>query len=249
MADFLNSIVEAHGGLERWWGVRSVDIDFNFSGAVLELKGRPGHLRLSVSIDLQARRSVFQRLGPDPDQRWIFTSDRVWIERRDGSSVEERPHPRAAFAGHALDTRWDDLHLTYFIGYAIWNYLSVPFLLLEPGFEVREGGEHQEDGETWRVLDVTFPDGVPAHTKEQRFYFGPDLLLRRLDYAPDVMGGGSAAAHYCYEYRPGGRHHDPPPSPGRHPRRERGQGRQSDGLPAGLCERELARLTSDGRLA
>jgi hypothetical protein len=32
-----------------------------------------------------------------------------------------------------------------------------------------------------------------------RFYFGPDLLLRRLDYDTDIDGG--VAAHYCFDYR------------------------------------------------
>jgi hypothetical protein len=56
---------------------------------------------------------VMQRLDGDPDDRWIFIKDRVWIERRDGWSVEERSDPRAAFAGHRRETPWDRLHLTY----------------------------------------------------------------------------------------------------------------------------------------
>jgi hypothetical protein len=31
---------------------------------------------------------VMQRLDDDPDDRWIFTKDRVWIERRDGWSAK-----------------------------------------------------------------------------------------------------------------------------------------------------------------
>ena len=75
----------------------------------------------------------FPAIGRDPDDRWIFTSDRVWIERRDGLVIEERFEPRAAFAGHEHSTPWDRLHLTYFIGYAIWNYLTAPFLFTRPG--------------------------------------------------------------------------------------------------------------------
>jgi hypothetical protein len=51
------------------------------------------------------------------DDRWIFTPDRMWIERRDGTVVEERADPRASFIGHVRETRWDRLHLAYF-GYA-----------------------------------------------------------------------------------------------------------------------------------
>jgi len=100
--------------------VRAIDVVFNFSGGLLDLKGFPGHHRPAVSVDALKPRAVLQRLTGDPDDRWIFTPDRVWIERRDGEIVEERSHPRAAFAGHDRNTPWDRLHLTYFLGYAIW---------------------------------------------------------------------------------------------------------------------------------
>src|SRR2546427_11862811 len=33
--------------------------------------------------------------------------------------------------------------------------------------------------QTWRILEVTDPDDVPAHTKVQKLYFGDDFMLRR----------------------------------------------------------------------
>jgi hypothetical protein len=165
MSELFDAVITAHGGLDRWDAVRSVDVTFNFSGALLDLKGFPGHHRPTVSVDVKQPRVVTQRLGGDPDDRWIFTKDRVWIERRDGWSVEERSDPRAAFAGHRRDTPWDRLHLTYFLGYAIWNYLTAPFVFAWPGFNFRELDPHVEGRETWRVLEVTYPDNIPAHTK------------------------------------------------------------------------------------
>jgi len=50
----------------------------------------------------------------------------------------------------------------------------------------------------WRVLEVTYPDDVPAHTKVQQLYFDHDFMLRRLDYVTDVLSG--VAAHYCYDH-------------------------------------------------
>jgi hypothetical protein len=197
MIDLLDAVIEAHGGRERWRGVRAIDVVFNFSGGLLDLKGFPGHHRPVVSVDTSKPRAVLQRLGGDPDDRWIFTSDRVWIERRDGEVVEERSKPRAAFAGHDRSTPSDRLHLTYFLGYAIWNYLTVPFLFGRPGFTTRVLEEHRESGETWRVLEVTYPDDVPAHTKVQKLYFDDGFMLKRLDYTTDVLGG--VAAHYCYD--------------------------------------------------
>src|ERR1700694_2523637 len=124
MTELLDAAIAAHGGMERWSAVRSVDITFNFAGGLLDLKGYPGHRRPSASLDVATPRTVFQRLGDESDDRWIFTPNRVWIERRDGTVVEERAEPRAAFAGHVRETPWDHLHLTYFHGYAVWNYLT-----------------------------------------------------------------------------------------------------------------------------
>jgi len=197
MTGLLSSVITAHGGLDRWRTVRAIDVTFNFSGGLLDIKGFPGHHRPSASVDAVTPRTVFQRLGDESDDRWIFTPNRVWIERRDGTVVEERSEPRAAFAGHVRETPWDRLHLTYFLGYAVWNYLSAPFLFARTGFTTRELEADVEGRETWRVLEVTYPDDVPAHTKVQKLYFGDDFLLRRLDYTTDVLGG--VAAHYCYD--------------------------------------------------
>jgi hypothetical protein len=197
MSDLLDQVIEAHGGQKNWRGVRAIDVVFNFSGGVLDLKGFPGRRRPVASIDTSKPRTVLQRLDGDPDDRWIYTPDRAWIERRDGEVVEERSNPRDAFKGHVRETPWDRLHLAYFLGYAIWNYVTVPFLLLEPGFAVQELAEHSEGGEVWRVLEVTYPDNIPAHTKVQKLYFDKEFMLKRLDYTADVLGG--VAAHYCYD--------------------------------------------------
>ena len=47
---------------------------------------------------------------------------------RGSNAVTERSSKRApiraAFAGHVRETRWDRLHLIYFLGYAVWDYLT-----------------------------------------------------------------------------------------------------------------------------
>jgi hypothetical protein len=43
MTDLLSSVIAAHGGLDRWRTVRAIDVTFNFSGGLLDLKGYPGH--------------------------------------------------------------------------------------------------------------------------------------------------------------------------------------------------------------
>jgi hypothetical protein len=46
----------------------------------------------------------------------------------DGTLVAERSAPRESFQDHEENTPWDPLHRAYFNGYALWSYLTLPFL-------------------------------------------------------------------------------------------------------------------------
>ncbi|MFI6063258.1 hypothetical protein [Streptomyces sp. NPDC051286] len=133
-----------------------------------------------------------------PDQRTDFTPSRIAIEKTDGSVVAERSEPRKSFDGHVLETPWDPLDRAYFNGYALWTYLTTPFLLAMPGVEVEEIEPWREYGEEWPGLRATFPATIASHSTRQDFYFGPDRLLRRHDYHVDIAGG-FAAAQYVYD--------------------------------------------------
>ena len=102
--------------------------------------------------------------------------------------------------GHEVDTPWDQLQLAYFAGYAMWTYLTTPFLLAMDGVATEELQPWRENGEMWRRLKVTFPQSIATHSTVQMFYFGSDGLLRRHDYDAEVLGG-SPAAHYVHEYQ------------------------------------------------
>ena len=191
-------VVDAHGGLDRWNKIASIEVTFNLSGAALTRKGYPGKYQPTCTVDAKNTKVVYQGLGHgDRDDRWIYTPKRAWIERRDGTVTASRDNPYAAFSDHTNTTKWDDLHLLCFAGYAFHNYLTFPFHLTWPGFQTREVDPHEENGETWRVLEVTFPDDYPTHSKTQLFYFDKEFMLRRLDYAPVAFK--VPAAHYCFD--------------------------------------------------
>ena len=197
--DLLDSVLKAHGGLERWSQIKSINLTWNFSGWLLAVKGYPAHYQPTITIDTRKQAAILRRLGGGPDDKFMFTPERTWIERRDGSISMSRDNPRASFAGHVRTTPWDDLHLTYFVGYALYNYLVTPFCFTWPGFQTRELPEHEERGQLWRVLEVTYPDSFATHTKVQKFYFNDKFMLQRLDYVTDVAGG--IVAHYCFDHK------------------------------------------------
>ena len=119
---------------------------------------------------------------------------------KNGRLVDSRDDPRSAFRGHTRETPWDDMHVAYFTSYALWNYLTIPFLYTYSGFVTEELAPWQENGEEWQPLRVIVPDYIASHSHEQVAYFGPDGLLRRHEYTVDAMGGASGL-NYAADYR------------------------------------------------
>ncbi|WP_433296348.1 hypothetical protein ACQPZQ_15855 [Pseudonocardia sp. CA-142604] len=203
MTDLLDLVLDAHGGLERWQQLREISAHVRVDGTLWHAKGYGGVLvDEHVTLDPHRQRISYAPFT-EPDRRSRFEPERVAVETLDGRVVAERTAPRAAFAGFQLSTRWDDLHLAYFIGYAMWNYLTAPFLLTWPGVVAEEIEPWEENGESWRRLKVTFPPDIATHNPEQVFYYSADGLLRRHDYVAEVVHGETATptAHYTDEHR------------------------------------------------
>lgn len=75
-------MIEAHGGLKRWEKVASMEVEFSLSGAALERERYPGKYQPVCTIDTKNIKVVFRGLGNgNRDDRWIYTPQRVWIER------------------------------------------------------------------------------------------------------------------------------------------------------------------------
>jgi hypothetical protein len=199
MNELLARIIDAHGGIDRWTEYEKIDATIVSGGGFFPLKGivqDPNPRRMTVWLH-EERSSLFPYGAPD--QRTMFTPERVAIEKLDGTLVAERRAPRDSFAGHQVNTPWDPLHRAYFNGYALWTYLTTPFLLAMEGVWVEEANPWQEGTETWRVLRAYFPGSIETHSLVQDFFFADDLMLRRHDYSVNIAGG-FAAAQLTSEY-------------------------------------------------
>ena len=193
MNELLADILDAQGGLDRWNEFERVEATIVSGGGLFPLKGVPqdsSPRRMTVWLH-EERSSVFPY--GTPDQRTMFTPERIAIEKLDGTPVAERHAPRDSFAGHQLSTPWDALHRAYFNGEALWTYLTTPFLLAMDGVRVEETEAWREGPETWRVVRAYFPGSIETHSLVQDFFFGEDLLLRRHDYSVNIAGGFGAA--------------------------------------------------------
>jgi hypothetical protein len=192
--------IDAHGGLDRWRRFEYVSAHLLNDGALWTLKHQKGAID-DVHVRCALRRQWTSH-SPfvEPNWRTSFEPHRVAIETTDGTVVEELLRPRDSFAGHGLDTPWDRLQLAYFAGYAMWTYLTAPFLFAMDGVSTDELSPWHEDGETWRRLKVTLPPAIASHSAVQTFYIGADGLVKRHNYDADDLGG-TPAAHYLYDYQ------------------------------------------------
>src|SRR5262245_17225999 len=199
MTKLLDAVLQAHGGIDRWRTFYTVRATFSSSGGLLPLKGLDVTSRPSEGVATIHEESLRIDGYRRPEWRMRFTPDRVVIESMgDSEIVEERSNPRESFAGHTLTTAWDIVQVAYFNGYARWTYLTTPFFMAMPGFDVTEIEPLNEGSEIWRGLRVRFPPGIASHSTEQEFYFGPDFLLRRHDYRLEI-GGGAPIAQYVHD--------------------------------------------------
>jgi hypothetical protein len=195
----LKLALEAHGGVKAWNRLQSLKANASIGGALWDRKQLPGFFKNTrVELKLQYQHVITHLV--DLNERIVFTPNQISLETESGDFLDTRIDPRSAFAGQTADSKWDKLHAGYFCSYALWGYLTTPFLYTYPGFEVQEIEPWHEEGERWRALQVCFPDRYAAHTRTQYSYFGEDGLLRRHLYTVDVLDGAQGA-NYASEYR------------------------------------------------
>src|ERR1700678_3334419 len=138
MNELLKTVIDAHGGLERWNELDAVSARLHQDGAEWSLKGQEG-----VLADVYARASLHEERESHhpfgaPDLRSTFTPERVAIQTTAGELVESLDDPRASFAGHTLATPWTRLQPASFVGTAMWTYLTQPFTYALEGFGISE---------------------------------------------------------------------------------------------------------------
>jgi hypothetical protein len=193
--------IDAHGGLERWHAIDEMVLWASVGGASLSVKHQGkaiGGIQAHVS---PGRQHVAFVPYPEPGTRGVFEEGAVRIESDQHEVLAERSDARDAFRGLRHQLWWDKLDVLYFCGYALWTYLTIPFVLAEPGFAVRELEPWDEGGETWQRIGVRFPSEIHTHCREQLLYLDHQGLVRRHDYTSEVFGSWAKAAHYPFDHQ------------------------------------------------
>ena len=199
MPELLDLAIKAHGGLDRWNKVKAIKVAASITGAIWFVKGK-GDVLKNVVLTAETRTERLTVDFPGQNKQAIFEPNHIVVQTANGKLIEARDNPEKSFEGQQRDTPWDDIHVTYFVGEALWTYLNTPFLYTHDGFITEEIAPIQVEAETWRRLKITFPDNIKSHSKEQISCFGPDNLLRRHDYTVDILDGATGL-NYASDYR------------------------------------------------
>ena len=194
-AELLNATIEAHGGRERWRRVGAIRAKLSSGGLAFQSRCQPNALK---NLKIEARpHDLAVTLGDfvRPGWRGTWTPTLAAIRDDRGRLVAERRDPREHFRGVVSQVYWDKLDILTFAGYALWNYLSFPFLLEQDGVELT-GVSPADDGGTVR-LDVRFPPGFPTHSERQSFHVDSGRRLVRHDYTAEPIGSWATGANFC----------------------------------------------------
>jgi hypothetical protein len=200
--ELVEQAIAAHGGIEMWEGADEVSVQLSSGGLAFASKLQGSAVRdVRARISTSGQHVIFEPY-PAAGQRGVLEQGgRVRIETDAGELVEERGNARGAFHDLRHKLWWDRLDILYFATYAMWTYVSTPFVFAREDYAVRELDPWMEDGERRRRIAVTFPEHVHTHSREQVFHLDANGLIRRHDYTAEPIGGWAKAAHYCHDHR------------------------------------------------
>jgi hypothetical protein len=172
--------IEAYGGRELWQKSERLEVEVSGKGLAFVLKRRPYFNRVKIIESVHRPYSRLTPIGNEPAITGVLDGHDVRLEDNAGKVVAERKEARGYFRAGRRLFWWDDLDMSYFANYASWNYFTLPALLMREDIAWKE----LEPG----LLEAHFPQGIPTHSRVQRFRFDrcSGLLLQH-DYTADII--------------------------------------------------------------
>jgi hypothetical protein len=192
----LNDAIDASGGMSRWNSLTRFTLHLSVGGSLFSSTGHAREFKDVIaegSTRVQAVRFTGITGG---GQSASFHPDAITIESLDGQVLQTWPNPNLAFENASPHVLAEELHLIFFCGVTIWNYLMTPFLLAHPDVVVEELPPWCENAETWRRLRAQFPAGLVTPAREQTFHFDEQALQRRTDH--ELLG--MKVAHHSWAH-------------------------------------------------
>ena len=94
MNDLLQKAVDAHGGLKRWNKISCVTVAASLTGAIWFVKSQGDYLK-NVVMTVDTRKEQMTTDFPGQDKRFLFTPERLVMEKRDGTLLLSGTIPRS----------------------------------------------------------------------------------------------------------------------------------------------------------
>src|SRR2546425_2907150 len=109
MIQLLDLAVRAHGGLDAWRSIKSIELKASLNGELLRIKGHPEGI-IDVLIHIEAREPALT-ITPfgRPDFAGHFLPDRVWLEGNGSGKEQVLRNPRRSFEEHSIASGLADL--------------------------------------------------------------------------------------------------------------------------------------------
>jgi len=178
----LKDALRASGGLDLRRQVSQYTVHMSLRGVLCSRKCPSAQLKDLVVEGSTDQQSLEINGFSAVDRRALYRPDWVALEGPDGQLLKQAKASPQELRERLRASTWDELQLAYYVGYSIWNFIAVPFVLAEPDVTTGEPGPGSVQLDSWRRLEVRFPPRVVTHSTGQTFYFDRDGLLRRIDY-------------------------------------------------------------------
>jgi hypothetical protein len=183
--DLAEEIAVAHGGADRWRRLAAVDVRFSARGLAFLSKGQPAALSTVAGRFGTTAQSV--RLQGKMPRPWNY-------EAENGAAL--LADLQRLINGRRL--RWTAADAATFAATAMWNYLNLPFLLLNPAFGLEV---LPSDGREVRRLRVRFPPDIATHSRHQTLHIATNGLIVRHDYTALAIGPWAAGSQLLAGYK------------------------------------------------
>ena len=180
--------IEAYGGIKLWQQSRFIEAEVSVKGLAFTLKRRPFFDHAKIIMEIGSPYSKITPIGKDKNISGVLIGNDVRLENSEGIVLAERKNARDFFPYGRRLLYWDDLDMAYFANYAFWNYFTLSSLLMNAKIEWFEKGNG--------ILQATFPENFPTHSKIQEFHFDKSTgLLVQHNYTADIISKLAKAAN------------------------------------------------------
>ncbi len=200
--DLINRICTAHGGLDRWKLVESIELQLDIFGPILITRFKSPWLPNIVANIFTDKPYVSIHDFPEQGHTGIFDGFDVYIYNENDIIYTERNYANNTQLRSKPRLHWDHLDLIYFIGNGLWNYCCSPYIFSQHGFECRQGSDYRDaDGSVLSTLHVRYPSHIPTHSRQQVFYFDQQGLLKRNEHKAEATSAIAIGSHYSRDYK------------------------------------------------